>query len=241
MQVKQLAALVLVLVTSPAMGQFERASGVIGILPLPEVFGAEPCARFDPRDIPVFRSPSSVRPFGRIHVAQRWTHHKDGGCGGLVVRVDSSAPAGNGGELPTLEFGYEQPGAIVLRRAGSWFEIALSKGTGWVQVKDVRRFLPVEQLLKDGLLHLRKGAPVPLHTRPGSPAAPRDQVTRTETDLPAKLLAFERVGGTLWLQVETLSASPCTDEKLPVAPVSGWLPFHDATGQPSVWFSSRGC
>ena len=239
---KHLLALALVLLTWPVMPQsFERTAGIIGILPLPEVFGFEPCARFEPRDIPIFRSPTSDRPSGKIYVAKHWTYPKEGGCEGLVVHVGNMESVANGDELPTMEFAYEQPGAIVLRQTNSWFEVALSKGTGWVRVKEVGRFLPVEQLLTGSLLYLRKGAPIPLHTRPGDLAAPRVPGTRTAVDLPARLRAFERVAGTLWIQVESLSANPCTEEKLPVAPVSGWLPFHDARGQPSVWFSPRGC
>lgn len=241
-QMKLLLALALGLFASPVMPQsFERTVGIIGILPLPEVFGFEPCARFEPRDIPVFRSPTTDGPFGKIYVAKHWTYPKEGGCEGLVVRVGTADAVASVDELPTMEFAYEQPGAIVLRQTNSWFEVALSKGTGWVRVKDVERFLPVEQLLKDGLLYLRKGAPIPLHTRPDDSTAPRAPGTRTAIDFPAKLRAFKRVAGTLWIQVETLSANPCTEEKLPAAPISGWLPFHDAKGQPSVWFSSRGC
>jgi len=239
---KQLLALVLALLASPAVSQsFERTAGIIGILPLPEVFGFGPCARFEPQDIPIFRSPATDRPFGKIYVARHWAFPNEGGCEGLVVRVSTTDPVANADELPAMEFAYEQPGAIVLRQTKFWFEVALSKGTGWVRVKNIGRFLPVEQLLKDGLLYLRKGAPVPLHARPADPAVPRLPGTRTAVDLPARFLAFKRVAGTLWIQVESLSANPCTEEKLPAAPVAGWLPFHDAKGQPSVWFSSRGC
>lgn len=234
--------LTLALVAAPVMPQsFERTAGIIGILPLPEVFGFEPCARFEPREVPIFRSPATGRPFGKIHVAKHWTYPKEGGCEGLVVQVATTNSAENSGELPTMEFAYEQPGAIVLRQADSWFEIALRKETGWVRVTDVERFLSVERLLKDSLSYLRKDAPLPLHTRPGDPVARRIPPTRTAVELPVKVQAFMRVADTLWVQVYILSANPCTEEKLPEAPVSGWLPFHDAKGQPSVWFSSRGC
>lgn len=234
--------LALALLVSPVTSQsFERTAGMIGILPLPEVFGFEPCAIFEPRDIPIFRSPATDRPSGKIYVAKHWTSLKEGGCEGLVVRVGTTDSVTNGDELPTMEFAYEKPGAIVLRQTNSWFEVALSKGTGWVRVNDVERFLPVEQLLKDGLLYLRKGAPIPLHARPDDPATPRAPGTRTTVDIPAKLRAFKYVTGRLWLQIESVRANPCSGEKLPMAPLAGWLAFHDAQGQPSVWFFSRGC
>ena len=239
---KQLLALTLALFAVPVMPQsFERTAGMIGILPLPEVFGSEPCVRFEPREIPIFRSPATGRPFGKIHVAKPWTYPKEGGCSGLVVQVGTTDSVANESALPTMEFAYEQPGAIVLRQADSWFEIALPKGTGWIRVKDAERFLSVERLLKDNLSYLRKNATLPLHTRPGDPVARRVPPTRTTVDLPVAVQAFMRVADTLWVQVDLLSANPCTEEKVPEAPASGWLPFHDAKGQPSVWFWSRGC
>ena len=239
---KQLLLWALALLAAPAMSQsFERAAGVIGILPLPEVFGSEPCARFTPRDVPLFRSPAATHPLRRIHVARPWTPAKEGGCEGLTVQVSTDEPAATEGELPTLEFGYEQPGAIVLRQTGSWFEVALNQGTAWVRVKDANRFLPVEQLFKDGLVHLRGGAPLSLYRAPGDPASSRPVRIGAGGDRPVKASAFRRVSGVLWLQVEFLGVDPCTEEKLPLGSTSGWLPFHDASGQPAAWFSSRGC
>jgi len=57
---KLLLTLILLLLVSPVMSQsFERTTGIIGILPLPEVFGIEPCANFVPQDIPIFGTPVS--------------------------------------------------------------------------------------------------------------------------------------------------------------------------------------
>ncbi|MSP41307.1 MAG: hypothetical protein EXR70_22705 [Deltaproteobacteria bacterium] len=110
-----------------------------------------------------------------------------------------------------------------------------------MRVKDVGRFLPVEKLLEGGP-YLLTGAPIPLHTRPGDLAPLRVPVTRTEVNLRVNVRAFKRVAGVLWVQVESLSVNPCNEEeKVPAGPISGWLPFHDAKGQPSVWFSPRGC
>lgn len=67
------------------------------------------------------------------------------------------------------------------------------------------RFFPVGQLLKDKLVYRRKGAPIPLHTGP-SDSALRAPDTRTAVDITIKLLAFMRVSGTPWMQVESLDA-----------------------------------
>jgi len=245
-QAQRLLAMVLALLALPVLSQsMERAAGVVGILPLPEVFGEEACARYVPQDVAIFRAPAAASPMGRIYVAQPWTWHRDGGCAGLVVKVamagTAAHDAAHDAELPSLEFGYEQPGAIVLRRSGAWFEIALDKGAGWVRVGDAGRFLPVQRLLRDGLIYLRQGASIPLLPNPGARAVPRVAGHRTAADLAIKLLSLKDVDGTLWLQVESLDTDPCTQEKLMTVRFSGWLPFHDATARPAVWFRSRGC
>ncbi len=46
-----------------------------------------------------------------------------------------------------------------------------------------------------------------------------------------------------WVKVEVLNNSVCTaaDHGPPEVIATGWLPLHDADGEPSIWFSSRGC
>lgn len=46
-----------------------------------------------------------------------------------------------------------------------------------------------------------------------------------------------------WIHVEVLSNSACTaaDDGPPEVVATGWLPSHDRDGEPTVWFSSRGC
>ena len=46
-----------------------------------------------------------------------------------------------------------------------------------------------------------------------------------------------------WVKVEVLNNSVCTaaDNGPPEVIATGWLPLHDANGEPSIWFSSRGC
>jgi len=51
---------------------------------------------------------------------------------------------------------------------------------------------------------------------------------------------FEDRGDDLWIDVEVLSASPCTSDA-PRVVAKGWLRAHAASGEPVVWFFSRGC
>lgn len=56
---------------------------------------------------------------------------------------------------PTLEFSCESPGAIVCRRQGQWFEIALDGGRDWVRSDVEAPYWPVRLLLEGPLAYLR--------------------------------------------------------------------------------------
>ena len=46
----------------------------------------------------------------------------------------------------------------------------------------------------------------------------------------------------LWLEVEILTHSICDiPNETPAVSARGWVPAHDASGAPTVWFYSRGC
>lgn len=227
-------------VPAPA-DDFERARGTIGILPLPELFGSVPCAPYTPKEIELFRSPDAASFMGRIFVSSPQLDSPAGGCipPEASASIDSTAQAR--WKLPILEFSYENPGAIVLRREGNWFEIALGNGNAWVRVQDDARYLPVEKLLADSLAYLRlQGRPV-LVRNPGGKDAVWWPGKRLADEQPVEVLAFRRLHGRLWLQLRFLQQDPCSDQYTGLPAVTGWLPFHDAGGMPAVWFRSRGC
>lgn len=224
-----------------AAGDFGRARGIIGILPLPEVFGNEPCAAFKAQDVELFRGPQSTAPIGRIFVSKPSRPSPAGGCEGAEVSVSVSGPVPRNGNLPTLEFAYENPGAVVLTREGQWFEIALDAGTAWVRIQDGARYLPVERLLKDSLSYLRGQGRSALLDRPGQGKTVWSGGPGMRSELPVEVMGFRNVSGKLWVQVSILGVEPCTGQNTNVRTVSGWLPFHDASGMPAVWFHSRGC
>lgn len=225
-----------------ATRDFDSASGIIGILPLPEVFGKRPCDRFKAQDIELFRTPQSSEKVGRIYVSNPWAFPPSGGgCGGLEVSVSISEPMQGDKRLPTLEFKYERPGAIVLKREGEWFKIALNKGSAWVHAQNDARYLPVERLLKGGLTYLRGQSQLPLLKNPDQGEAIWSPSPNVQSNLPVEVLGFQEVSGKLWVQVRLLDVGPCSGESTNVTPATGWLPFHDAGGMPVIWFYSRGC
>jgi len=136
------------------LAQSTQSPPILGVLRLPEVFGNGTCDRFVPRAVAVFRSAGAARPYARLRVASPWTFPPEGGCEGLRVVVSEDANPGEGVTLPTVEFGYEQSGAIVLGYRSGWYEIAIPGGVGWVHLPGRpdkpgdERFIPVQQLAR---------------------------------------------------------------------------------------------
>jgi hypothetical protein len=56
-----------------------------------------------------------------------------------------------------------------------------------------------------------------------------------------RVIGFREVGAELWIHVELLSHSFCESTDEPTVTARGWMPAHDTSGEPTVWFSSRGC
>lgn len=56
-----------------------------------------------------------------------------------------------------------------------------------------------------------------------------------------RVLGFRRVDGRLWAHVEVMSHSICESLEDPTVKAQGWMPVHAPDGEPTIWFSSRGC
>ena len=60
--------------------------------------------------------------------------------------------------------------------------------------------------------------------------------------LSARVAGYKDVNGRLWLDVELWSHSICERAgEEPAFKARGWMPAHAASGEPSIWFSARGC
>jgi hypothetical protein len=57
----------------------------------------------------------------------------------------------------------------------------------------------------------------------------------------ARVTKLQTVDGKLWVEIEVISHSFCESDKPPTIKARGWIPAHDETGAPTVWFPSRGC
>ena len=221
---------------APALAQ----DRVIGLLSLPEVFGGSQCAAFEPEEVPLHPAPNDGRTVGVIRVDQNWSFAPHGGCEGLEVRVH----AGEGRhELPTREFDYERPGAIVLDQNGGWFKIKLSSGSAWLAASVADRFMPLKDLFEEfvGVTWINEDYAGRLVVAPGrQPDAASPRVIATQ---PVRVIETRNVAGQVWVDVEVFNHSICDSAAKgpPDTVARGWLPMHAPNGEPTIWFSSRGC
>jgi hypothetical protein len=212
------------------------AERIIGLVSLPEVFGAAPCAAFEPEEIPLHASPGDGKAIAVIRVEKNWSFAPHGGCEGLEVRVYR----GSGKEkLPTREFDYEAPGAIALERREGWIKIRLNDSAAWLKASPVDRFMPLSDLYEEfvGVTAINDSFTARLASTPGMPGGPI--LPRVAPHQPVRVAEIRDE----WVKVEVLNTSVCTaaDNGPPEVIATGWLPLHDANGEPSIWFASRGC
>ena len=223
------------LMTSSALAQ--QRPQVIGLLALPEVFGSGACERFIPKDVPLYGGPDAARIVGVIRVDHAATASSNGGCEALSVGVHMTGTAASD-PLPTKEYGYEEPGAVVLARRGGWFLIRLETGSAWVQSSPRDTFHPLEQLLLDGLTYLTEswdGRVAPTARAPGRPA----RVEAGSSQPSVRVIRSQQLRGEWWFDLEVIT-SPCEDPDVTVLD-RGWVAAHTMSGESAIWFYSRGC
>ena len=214
---------------------------VIGLLALPGVFGEGPCERFEPRALTLYADAGATRVVGTIEVDQNWSFAPHGGCEGLKVSVHEGQART---ELPTREYEYEAPGAIVVDRRGEAFKIRLSdRRSAWI-LSPPARFMTYESLLEEftGVTFFTDAFNGELRGAPGLTVANRPTASG-KAGQAARVIETRRVGDRLWLNVEVLNHSLCDAgaQGPPETIARGWLVAHAADGEPAVWFSSRGC
>jgi hypothetical protein len=234
----RLSGVVLVILASGSSAQAQDR--VIGLLSLPEVYGARMCAPFEPGHVALHAAPGDGKPIGFIRVDQNWSFAPHGGCEGLKVSVHQGTARG---ELPTLEFDYEMPGAIVLEQRERWFKVRLSSGSAWVEGAASNRFMPLPELFEEfvGVTAVTNAISGQLVAAPGRPAEPTSP--RVRALQPARVIEIRTLFGQSWVQVELMNHSIClaAEHGPPDVIGTGWMPLHASNGEPTIWFSSRGC
>jgi hypothetical protein len=106
------------------------------------------------------------------------------------------------------------------------------------------RFLSIESLYEEfvGVTFINDGAGGELSKAPvgtvGARGGPR--VTAGQS---VRVIETRRLAERMWLHVEVMNHSPCNAAASgpPEVVAEGWLPAHISSGEPAVWFASRGC
>lgn len=154
-----------------------------------------------------------------------------------AVRAEVRRPA----TLATREYAYEAPGAVVIARRPGWYRLRLADGgDGWLRAGDAGAFHPLAALVVNRLNYLTRhwdGWVWPA-AGAGYPQLVDRRVPGDEQ--PARVLAAEAIGDTLWLQVEVLDRDPCVDGEARGVH-AGWVPAYTPGGELVAWFHSRGC
>ena len=212
---------------------------VIGLLALPEVFGSHSGARFEPADVAVHSTPNDGTAFATIRVDRNWSFAPHGGCEGLKVSVYRGSASE---DLPALEYDYEMPAAIVFESRSGWFRVKLSQGSGWIKASTADRFMPLADLFEEfvGVTTIEKYFTGNLLKEPDARAAMAAAVKPGQS---VQVLEMRDVAGRTFVKVDVMSHSLCnaSDHGPPEVVATGWLPLHAPTGDPTIWFASRGC
>lgn len=216
----------------PALAQ-ER---VLGLLALPQVFGQEACDRFTPRPVQLRAEPGG-QVIGAIVVATPWAFEADGGCSGLEVVARLNGTTADIA-LPTREYGYEKPAAIVIDERSGWFKVRLGTDSGWVQATGAE-FYSLERLYANQLTYLTDQWDGRIADKPAGIG--RAVPTSSSREPSVRVRRSSRVQGAQWLLVDILNESFCEAGREPKVVASGWVPAHARSGEPTVWFFSRGC
>jgi len=211
---------------------------IIGLLTLPQVFGNGACDRFEAETIAVYKRPEKVDTIGTIQVEKQWQFPVNGGgCSGLKVTSQHREEIEFSGKLPTKEFDYEFPAAIVVEIQKNWFRIKLFRGTGWVHASSRNSYLSLEKLLLTNLVYFTDSWDSIIYE---TPAKGSNKVS-LKTNTSVNVLAHQWVNNKLWIKVKFPAKDACGDVDTSIKPVTGWIPAHSKNNRPNLWFYSRGC
>jgi len=223
---------------------------IIGLLSLPQVFGSRMCAPFEPVDVPLHTLPDDRSRFGVVRVDQRWSFAPHGGCEGLKVSVYRGEARE---ELPTLDYDFDMPAAIVVEQRSGWFRVRVQQGTVWIKAAVTDRFMPLSELFEEfiGVTAIDKGFKGRLAAAPGENASDpvgntgsgNADAMRVSPMQPVQVLEMRESAGRTFVKVDVMSHSLCAAgaNGPPEIVATGWLPLHSESGDPTIWYSSRGC
>lgn len=160
-------------------------------------------------------------------------------------------------ELVHRESGYEVDAAEVYAVVDGWYKVRLAEGGtsdesddaavcgafAWLSPEGAGTYWPLDELPIRRLVYLNEhwngfvwpeaGAGLPVRSGSYDPTAER-------VEIPVRVLESTRLAGSLWFRVEVLDANGCEGGD-PGVLLTGWTPAYGTSGEPVVWFYSRGC
>jgi len=217
----------------------EPPDGMVGLLQLPMLFGTGACSRFQPKRVQLFSEPRANRPLGHIRVTKPWVFAEDGGCSGHEVGVFLGTQPAE--PLPTLEYDYEAPAAIVLAKSGPWCQVMLQSRAAWINKECLPGFLSVQELLRDKMLYLRPGALALAKQAPQGTAFKPPPMWISAEQVSVSLMASKIIQGEIWLHLSASHINTCEADPKPEEVERFWLPLRDTNGALQVWYYARGC
>jgi hypothetical protein len=196
---------------------------LIGLLELPTVLNLD--------------EPRASSPPPRLHHAPLEARAAPEAGAALVASIRSPL------DVITREYDYERQAAVVLEQRRDWYRIALpEQRTGWLSARVAGALHPFAELIVNRLSYLTQHWDGWVWPDPGAGIPVTANLKRSEGrhEYPVNVLATQDVAGTLWLQIELLSADPCEGGS-PKTVQGGWVPAYSPEGKLTAWFHSRGC
>lgn len=144
-------------------------------------------------------------------------------------------------DLETREIAYEAPAAVVYAVLDGWYRLRLKSGEfAWLPAEYAGRFFPYEELPVRRLTYIRRPWHGFVWPQPGAGLPIRASAPDGQREQAVAVLDTTVIADSVWFRIELLDASPC-DGGAAKAGIAGWVPAYRETGEPLVWYYSRGC
>lgn len=227
----------LAILLSPQVGFAQERE--VGLLELPGLFGLGACDQFTPKSV-VLRSSPGGPVVGMALVVKPHAISSQGGCEPATVGVRMTGTTATQ-DLPTAEFGYEAPGAIVYEQRGKWFRIRIPSGSAWLEATGADdEFYSLELLVAEHLTSFTDAWDGSVASAPGAEGRRVAGVEKAAGQA-VKVRSSVRVKGSLWFLVNVLNQSGCDGDGEPTVLDQGWVPAYSEGNATTIQIHARGC
>jgi hypothetical protein len=158
-------------------------------------------------------------------------------------------------DFEVREHDYEMLSGVVHGRRAGWFLMRAKGRFAWLSPRDAGEFRGYPQLVLTRLAYLTDAWDRALYDEPGGSIAARvpvqpdpstgdpDWLWGSQAARPSNvsMVALREHAGEWWARVQ-VGPSICESETDPPPVVAeGWVPAYGKSGNPTLWFYSRGC